>query len=221
MEGRMIITGSHNLMDTWVIENCYNSRLVVRYLLSLLQTLKQSLHGTVDCVYSFLFFNVIKPQWKESDYCIRFSLLRCLINCEENASASTRISLITTCSGHACDTAKYQWQLVSLDSHGLESPEILERDMTQTELNISGIIVKANKLKGGFTYRLKVNTVNEPQGIAAYQFTINAPPQLGKCTVTPKTGEALKIKFNFKCSGWEVRKWGKRKCSRQGKHIQI
>ena len=117
----------------------------------------------------------------------------------------------------------YQWQLVSLDLHGMEIPERLERDMTQTELNISGIIIKANQLKGGSTYRLKVdvNQVNEPSGIAAYQFRINAPPQLGQCTVTPKTGEALKIKFNFKCSGWEVRKWGERKWSRQGKHIQI
>ena len=134
------------------------------------------------------------------------SLLRCLINCAKTVSASTRISLTTTCTGHACDTAMYQWQLVSLDPYGDEIIERLTRNMTRTDLNIPSIIIKGNQLFEGPTYRLKVTVTqpNGPAGIAAYQFRVNSPPKPGQCTVSPERGEALKTKFEFRCSGWQV-----------------
>ena len=140
---------------------------------------------------------------------ICFFLLRCLINCEKTASVSTRISLTTTCTGHACDAATYQWQLVSLHpSNDTEIKESLTRDMTDTELNLPSIIIKANQLTGGFTYRLKVTATPGigPAGNAAYQFGMNAPPHSGLCTVSPRTGEALRTKFDFRCTGWQVRR---------------
>ena len=138
-----------------------------------------------------------------------FSLLSCLINCEKTASVSTRISLTTKCTGHACDAAKYQWQLVSLHpSHGAEIKEGLTRDMTDTELNLPGIIIKANQLNGSFTYRLKVTATPGigPAGNAAYQFRMNAPPHSGLCTVSSGNEKALNTKFEFRCTGWQVRK---------------
>ena len=118
--------------------------------------------------------------------------------------------MTTTCAGHACNTAKYQWQLVTVDSNGDEHSEIsLTRDMTETELDLPGIIIKGNQLNEtgpSFFYRLKVTVSqdNGPSGNAAYQFRMNAPPSPGTCTVTPDTGVALKTEFVFTCSGWQV-----------------
>ena len=80
--------------------------------------------------------------------------------------------------------------------------------MTDTELNLPGIIIKADQLTGGFTYRLKVTATPGigPAGNAAYQFRMNAPPHSGQCTVSPSTGEALRTKFDFRCTGWQVRR---------------
>ena len=79
--------------------------------------------------------------------------------------------------------------------------------MTETELNLPGIIIKKDALAGDVTYRLKVN-VNQahgPAGISSYQFRTNAPPDGGQCTVKPLNGSALKTLFNIQCSGWKVR----------------
>lgn len=132
----------------------------------------------------------------------------CDINCNQPANPSARISLSTTCTGLACSTAEYQWQLFTVDSSDVELSEIiLTRDMTQSELNLSGIIIKANQLAGGLSYRLKVTASPDygPPGNAAYQFRMNAPPHSGQCTVTPGTGDALKTNFAFNCSGWQVK----------------
>ncbi|KAJ7340518.1 hypothetical protein OS493_003270 [Desmophyllum pertusum] len=139
-----------------------------------------------------------------------FFLSRCLINCDKVASVSTRISVTTTCTGQACNTAKYQWQLVTVNSNGDELRVIiLTRDKTETDLNLPGIIIKDNQLTqlddSSLFYQLKVSVSqdNGPSGNAAYQFRMNAPPSSGRCTVTPQTGEALKTKFDFICSGWQ------------------
>ena len=137
---------------------------------------------------------------------------RCLINCDKIASVSTRISVTTTCTGQACKTAKYQWQLFTVNSNGDELSEIsLTRDMTETDLDLSGIIIKRNQLaplkQQSFQYRLEVNVSQDegPSGNAAYQFRMNDPPRHGNCTVTPTIGEALKTEFVFNCINWEVR----------------
>ena len=104
---------------------------------------------------------------------------------------------------------KYQWQLFTVNSNGNELSEIsLTRDMTETELDLPGIIIKSDQLVGGMLYRLKVTATpdNGPLGSAAYQFRTNAPPHSGQCTVTPGSGEALKTNFAFNCSGWQVSK---------------
>ena len=130
----------------------------------------------------------------------------CDSNCNDPANPSIRIRLTTTCTGHACDNANYQWQLVTVDSDGNEVSESLTRDMTQTELNLPGIIIKADQLPVGFTYRLKATVTPEigPEGNAAYQFRMNAPPHSGQCTVSPGSGKALTTQFAFNCTGWQV-----------------
>ena len=137
---------------------------------------------------------------------------RCLINCEKTASASTRISIATTCKGPACQTATYHWQLVIVDSTGSELQEnILTRNMTETDMDLPGIIIKANQLQPLIVserfYRLKVLVSQDdgPDGNAAYQFRVNAPPSPGNCTVTPTNGQALKTAFAFSCIDWQVR----------------
>ena len=84
--------------------------------------------------------------------------------------------------------------------------ESLTREMTQTELNLPGITIKADQLPGGFTYRLKATVTPEigPEGNAAYQFRMNAPPHSGQCTVSPGSGEAMTTQFAFNCTGWQV-----------------
>ena len=138
--------------------------------------------------------------------------LRCLINRNKIASVSTRISVATTCTGQACKKAKYQWQLFTVNSSGDELSEIsLTRNMTETDLDFSGIIIKRNQLaplkQQSFQYRLEVNVSQDegPSGNAAYQFRMNDPPRHGNCTVTPTIGEALKTEFVFNCINWEVR----------------
>lgn len=103
----------------------------------------------------------------------------------------------------------YQWKLFTVNSYGDELSEIsLSRDMTETELDLPRIIIKSDQLVGGMLYRLKVTATpdNGPLGSAAYQFRTNAPPHSGQCTVTPRSGEALKTNFVFNCSGWQVSK---------------
>ena len=120
---------------------------------------------------------------------------------------SNRISVITTCTGHRCNTAVYQWQLVAVDSNGDQLSEInLTRDMTEIELDLPDIIIKGDQLAGGMLYRLKATATPDhgPAGSAAYQFRTNAPPHSGQCTVSPGSGEALKTNFAFNCTGWEV-----------------
>ena len=128
------------------------------------------------------------------------------------ASASTRISIATTCKGLACQTATYSWQLVIVNSIGHELPgNILTRNMTETDMDLPGIIIKGNQLPplnvSEWFYRLKVWVSQDhgPAGNAAYQFRVNAPPSSGNCTVTPKSGQALKTAFSFLCTGWQVR----------------
>ena len=79
--------------------------------------------------------------------------------------------------------------------------------MTETELNLPGIIIKKDALAGNVAYRLKVSVIqaHSPGGISSYQFRMNAPPEGGKCTVKPLDGIALKTLFNIQCSGWKVR----------------
>ena len=128
------------------------------------------------------------------------------------ASASTRISIATTCKGLACQTATYSWKLVIVNSIGHELPgNILTRNMTETDMDLPGIIIKGNQLPplnvSEWFYRLKVWVSQDhgPAGNAAYQFRVNAPPSSGNCTVTPKSGQALKTAFSFLCTGWQVR----------------
>lgn len=121
--------------------------------------------------------------------------------------------MATTCTGQACNTAKYQWQLFIVNSTGDELREkFLTGDMTETALDLPGIIIRGNQLHQlldpNLFYRLKV-TVSQavgPSGTAAYQFRMNAPPSPGDCTVTPTNGEALKTKFLFRCTDWKVRR---------------
>jgi len=107
--------------------------------------------------------------------------------------------------------AKYQWQLLTVDSTGNELKEIsLTRNMTETALDLPGIIIKANQLTPLpplELYRLKVKVSQDagPSGNAAYQFRMNAPPTPGNCAVTPTSGEALKTQFDFICKDWKVR----------------
>ena len=83
--------------------------------------------------------------------------------------------------------------------------------MTETALDLPGIIIKGNQLAllndSLSFYRLKVTVSQDfgPSGSAAYQFRMNAPPTPGDCTVTPTNGKALKTEFEFKCTNWEVR----------------
>lgn len=82
--------------------------------------------------------------------------------------------------------------------------------MTETELDLPGIIIKANQLtdlNSSLYYQLKVyvSQDNGPSGNAAYQFRMNAPPRPGTCTVTPESGVTLKTEFVFSCTGWQVR----------------
>ena len=136
---------------------------------------------------------------------------RCLINCDKNASASTPISVATTCTGQACNTGKYEWQLFTVNSNGDEVSEIsLTRGMTETDLDLPGIIIKGNRLAQQdphLFYRLQVSVSQDvgPSGIAAYHFRINPPPSDGDCTVTPTNGEALKTEFRFICTNWKAR----------------
>ena len=136
-----------------------------------------------------------------------FCRTSCVINCEETVSVSTRLALQTSCAGYACETARYKWILISLDSLGNETNKGLKPDMTLTGLNLPGIIIKENELAGNLTYRLKVIATQDvgPEGIAAYQFTMNAPPVGGNCTVKPPRGRALNTSFDFQCSDWQVR----------------
>lgn len=82
--------------------------------------------------------------------------------------------------------------------------------MTETALDLPGIIIKGNQLAPldpNLFYRLKVNVSQDvgPSGNAAYQFRMNASPRHGRCTVTPTNGEALKTEFVFICEDWKVR----------------
>ena len=83
--------------------------------------------------------------------------------------------------------------------------------MTETELDLPGIIIKPDQLtdlSSSLYYQLKVNVSQDkgPSGYAAYQFRMNAPPRPGTCTVTPETGVALKTEFVFICTGWQLRR---------------
>lgn len=83
--------------------------------------------------------------------------------------------------------------------------------MTETALDLPGIIIKGNQLDQldpNLSYRLKVTVSQDvgPSGTAAYQFGMNASPSPGDCTVTPTNGEALKTEFVFICTDWQVRR---------------
>ncbi|KAK2571916.1 Polycystin-2 [Acropora cervicornis] len=129
----------------------------------------------------------------------------CIINCGQTTT-NARISLTTTCLGDACKSAKYQWLLASL--HPPDNKEMaitLTRNMTETELNLPGIIIKKDALAGNVAYRLKVSVTQAhgPAGVSSYQFRMNAPPEGGQCTVKPLNGSALTTLFNIQCSGWK------------------
>ena len=120
------------------------------------------------------------------------------------------ISLSTTCTGHACDTAQYHWTLIRVDSLGYEMEEIsLTRAKMKTDLNLPVMVLKEKQLRGTLYYRFKVTVTqnNSPDGMADYDFTMNGRPHVGSCGVQPQSGEALSTNFKFDCgSGWRVSK---------------
>ena len=120
------------------------------------------------------------------------------------------ISLSTTCTGHACDTAQYQWTLIRVDSLGYEMEEIsLTRAKMKTDFNLPVMVFKEKQLHGTFYYQFKVTVTqnNGPDGMAGYEFTMNGRPYEGTCSVQPQSGEALSTNFKFDCgTGWQVSK---------------
>lgn len=53
------------------------------------------------------------------------------------------------------------------------------------------------------TKKKKSYTLSEVQGFAEYSIQTNNPPKDGSCEVKPITGEELKTRFRFSCSGWQ------------------
>ena len=119
-------------------------------------------------------------------------------------NVSSRLSLTTTCRGSGCNTATYQWKLNSL-VHTVT----LTRHMTETDLNLPGIVLKPHRLKSNTYWLIVTVTPNSgPEGKSAYQFTTNMPPYNGYCNAWPYSGQALKTKFFMYCSRWEVKIFG-------------
>lgn len=83
-----------------------------------------------------------------------------------------------------------------------ELPDLASK--LDTPVSSSNIAIKNGALTGGTKYKLQISaqTPGGTTGSTEYTFETNSPPSGGTCSVDIPSGEALRTKFIFSCSGW-------------------
>ncbi|XP_022801964.1 uncharacterized protein LOC111339550, partial [Stylophora pistillata] len=130
-------------------------------------------------------------------------------NCGRKINPSVNLNLIGNADCDLCGdqtAVAYLW-IISVkngdDYVDVSNPAA----MVATPLDGKTLAVKPDKLKGGKTYKFRleswvISTKKQVFGFAEYEKEVNMPPQNGRCDVFPKQGFALQPDFRITCSGW-------------------
>ena len=133
-------------------------------------------------------------------------LLRCIQNCQQPTSISTRLTLETRCTGLFCGNIEsYVWSVEYLNKSYAKWQKIANLDdSVLTYANSPNLVTREGKLIANSSYLVTVNgsTPNGHFSVTNYSFFTNTPPVGGSCSVDKSEGRAWETSFIFRCSGW-------------------
>ena len=129
-------------------------------------------------------------------------------NCGRKIKPSDKLALIGNAVCETCSlrTTAYEWKILVKSGDDYRSvPDVT--NILSTPLNSRTLSVKPDMLKGGKTYKFRLeswvkSSNKEVYGFAEYVKEVNMPPVNGSCDVTPKLGYAFQADFRISCSGW-------------------
>eukprot|EP00736_Rhodelphis_marinus_P006152 Rmarinus@m.2041 len=83
--------------------------------------------------------------------------------------------------------------------------DILVSDPARTSIAVNGEMLSGGaECRAAFRATLgQVGDDPSRHGLASRTFTVNSPPSMGNCTVSPRGGIGLLTQFTFSCAGWE------------------
>ncbi|XP_035682609.1 polycystic kidney disease protein 1-like 2 [Branchiostoma floridae] len=121
--------------------------------------------------------------------------IRCDANCEANASPSERLVLLTHCDNCPTASTAYQWTL--------KGEKRIDWDFDTTTGNTSqNLVVRSNIFETGDKYTFRVDVISDVgTGFSEYSLSINKPPTVGSCVVSPSSGVSTITPFDISCEG--------------------
>lgn len=128
----------------------------------------------------------------------------CIQNCRRNIIPTKRLILYGKCLNCKAKPAIYRWSLLSSSSN-----KILFDWDAKTSTGRSNPYLSINPLVFGtmphksYILSLTASTQGSQEATYKYSFSINAPPQTGKCSIYPRVGTAFLTTFIVQCSGYE------------------
>lgn len=131
-----------------------------------------------------------------------FNIFSCIKNCRSPVDPKAKIALGSTCFSISCkDDAQYEWS-VYYGSHG-DTWQNISDVQRHFETSVTSLVIEPFTLEPGRKVRVDLTVRHTTTvAIASYYFTVNTPPQGGRCLVTPTQGVALRTRFEFNCYNW-------------------
>ncbi|XP_054856793.1 polycystin family receptor for egg jelly-like [Eublepharis macularius] len=128
----------------------------------------------------------------------------CIENCRKNIVSAKRLILSGKCLNCKGSPAVYHWSLFSSSSNEIffdwDSKTSTGRSSPYLSINSWAFSSMPHKF---YTLLLRASTQGRQEATYKYSFSINAPPQKGKCSIYPRVGTAFLTKFIVQCSGFE------------------
>ncbi|CAH1267495.1 CSMD3 [Branchiostoma lanceolatum] len=111
--------------------------------------------------------------------------IRCDANCEAKASPSERLVLVTECDNCPAASTTYQWTL--------KGERHIDWDVDTTTGNTSqNLVLRSNIFEAGGNYTIRVDVTSDDEpwgtGFSEYSFSVNTPPTVGSCVISPSSG---------------------------------
>ncbi|XP_063164774.1 polycystin family receptor for egg jelly-like [Candoia aspera] len=132
--------------------------------------------------------------------------IACIENCGTSVIPTERFCLSGKCANCREIKSSYYWSLRSAQSNEIKfdwsSKTTTGRTNSYLHLRASALVSMAEE---SYILSLKVITKDGRSSLCEYSFYVNAPPQVGKCVLSPRIGTAFLTKFIIQCSGFQDR----------------
>ncbi|XP_077166176.1 polycystin family receptor for egg jelly-like [Paroedura picta] len=128
----------------------------------------------------------------------------CIQNCKRNMTPAKRLMLYGKCLNCKLKPIIYRWSLLSSSSNKIlfdwDAKTSTGRSNPYLSINPLALNTMPHK---SYTLSLTASTQGSQEATYKYSFSINAPPQIGKCSIHPRVGTAFLTTFTIQCSGFK------------------